>query len=270
VRARNVRFIEDPSNASDRFDRNYLRHQVLPALVSRWPGAARTVTRSAAHIAEAQALLDAMAQADVERAADGAALSVATLRALPRARRRNALRWWIGQAGHPAPDARRLEELAVTLLAARAGANPIVSWGPVRVQRHAGRLMVETPRTAAAGFELSWDLVKSARLILPAGAGELELVRAAHGPIDAGALPAQVTVRTRRGGERLRPRRGGPSRTLKSLLQNAAISLIERQNLPLLFLGEELVAAADLWVDARWQARADCAKRLRLIWHRPA
>ena len=81
---------------------------------------------------------------------------------------------------------------------------------------------------------------------------------------------AQLLVRTRRGGERLRPRAGGPSRTLKSLLQQEAIGLRERALLPLLFAAEQLVAAADLWVDARWQPGADCERRLRLIWHRPA
>ena len=66
--------------------------------------------------------------------------------------------------------------------------------------------------------------------------------------VDAAALPAQVTVRTRRGGERLRPRVGGPERTLKSLMQQEAVALQERQHLPLLFAGEHLVAAGDLWV----------------------
>ena len=87
----------------------------------------------------------------------------------------------------------------------------------------------------------------------------------AHRP---GLLPAQLTVRTRRGGERLRPRAGGPSRPLKSLLQNERISLIERQSLPLLFAGDHLVAAGDLWVDARWQSGAADAKRLRVVWRR--
>jgi tRNA(Ile)-lysidine synthase len=111
---------------------------------------------------------------------------------------------------------------------------------------------------------------RQSRLTLPAGAGELELVASAQGLIDAAALPAQLLVRTRRGGERLRPRAGGPSRTLKSLLQQEAIGLRERALLPLLFAAEQLVAAADLWVDARWQPGADCERRLRLIWHRPA
>ncbi len=270
VQARGLRCSEDPANADASFDRNYLRHQVLPLIVSRWRGAAGAVARSARHIAAAQELLDGLARTDVARAADGAALSVAALRALPPARRRNALRFWISQSGRILPDARRLEEIAVVLLAARVGANPVVRWGSVQVQRHAGRLTLEELRPAAQAFEITWNPRRKSRLALPWGLGHLQLAPAAHGLIDADALPAQVTVRSRRGGERLRPRPGGPSRTLKSLLQTEAISLSERQQLPLLFADEQLLAAGDLWVDARWQPGAKTAKRLRLIWHRPA
>jgi tRNA(Ile)-lysidine synthase len=270
VQARGLQCVEDPANADHKFDRSYLRLQVLPRIVSRWSGAARTVARSARHIAEAQRLLDELARTDVARAADGDQLSVAALRALPLERRRNALRFWIGQSGLPVPDARRLEEIAVPLLAARIGANPEVRWGRVRVQRHSGRLNLDRIRPKGTDWEVTWNLRRDGPLDLPAGAGRLQLVRSAHGHLDAAALPAQVTVRTRRGGERLRPRVGGPSRTLKSLLQTAQVSLIERQNLPLLFAGEQLVAAGDLWVDARWQAGAENRKRLTVMWHRPA
>jgi len=270
VQARGLRCLEDPTNAEAAFDRNYLRHQVLPGLLSRWSGAARTVARSAGHMAAAQRLLDGLAAADVAGAADGAQLSVPALRALPLDRRRNALRFWIARSGRGVPDARRLEEIAVVLLAARAGANPVVSWGDSQVQRQLGRLTLSEVRPAAQTIDVSWHPRRSRRLALPAGLGHLELVPAAQGPIDAATLPAQVTVRTRRGGERLRPRVGGPLRTLKSLLQHEAIPLRERRILPLVFAGEQLVAAADLWVDARWQSGAQTAKRLRLIWHRPA
>ncbi|HEX3839027.1 MAG TPA: tRNA lysidine(34) synthetase TilS [Steroidobacteraceae bacterium] len=270
VQTRGLRGLVDPSNADESFDRNYLRRQVLPALLSRWPGAARTVARSARHIAAAQELLDLLARTDLARAADGAAVSAAALRALPLERRRNALRFWISQSGRAVPDAARLEEIAVTLLAARVGANPVVRWGRTQVQRHAGQLTLDTVRPPTGGYELSWHPQLTPRLTLPGGGGRLELLPAAQGLIDATALPTQLTVRTRRGGERLRPRRGGPSRTLKSLLQGEGIPLIERQTVPLLFAGDQLVAAGDLWVDARWQAGTSTAQRMRLIWHRPA
>jgi tRNA(Ile)-lysidine synthase len=270
VRQSALTCVTDPSNADDALDRNFLRHRVLPQILERWPGAVATVTRSARHLAQAQDLLDGMACADVARAADGAALSVAALRALPLPRRRNALRFWIAQSGAAVPDTRRLEEIAVTLLAARVGANPSVGWGRIQVQRHSGRLSLEPIREPADGYELNWDLRHMPRLILPQEAGWLELVSCAHGCIDAAVLPAQVTVRTRRGGERLRPRIGGPSRTLKSLLQTQQVSLLERRRLPLLFAADHLAAAGDLWVDASWQAGAATRKRMTVVWHRPA
>ncbi|HEY6454074.1 MAG TPA: tRNA lysidine(34) synthetase TilS [Steroidobacteraceae bacterium] len=270
VQARGLRCLADPSNADETFDRNYLRRQVLPAMMRRWPGAARTVARSARHIGAAQDLLDLLARTDLGRAADGAALSVPALRALPLERRRNALRFWISRSGHVVPDALRLEEIAVTLLAARTEANPVVSWGVTAVQRHAARLTVGTVQPVSAEYELTWNPHRTPRLTLPAGCGRLELVQATQGRIDATVLPRQLTVRTRRGGERLRPRSGGPSRSLKSLLQSEGIPLTERRTVPLLFAGETLVAAGDLWVDARWQPGPQTAKRMRLIWHRPA
>ncbi|MGH8279119.1 MAG: tRNA lysidine(34) synthetase TilS, partial [Gammaproteobacteria bacterium] len=54
-------WLEDPANTELRFDRNYLRAQVLPVLKVRWPAAAETVSRSARHCAEAAELLAAQA-----------------------------------------------------------------------------------------------------------------------------------------------------------------------------------------------------------------
>src|SRR5580704_2983267 len=70
-------WLEDPSNQSEDFDRNYLRARVLPALVARWPAAAATVARGARHAAEAQWLLDELACADCGPAEAGSALSAA-------------------------------------------------------------------------------------------------------------------------------------------------------------------------------------------------
>lgn len=42
-----LRWIEDASNTDTGFDRNYLRHRVLPLLRERWPAVNRTLSRSA-------------------------------------------------------------------------------------------------------------------------------------------------------------------------------------------------------------------------------
>ncbi len=273
ARARGLEWIEDATNADERLDRNYLRRRIVPLLRARWPAASRAASRAARHAAEAQQLLDARARADVERAAVGEALAIPRLRALAPDRRRNALRYWIVQQGHPLPDTRRLGELAGALIEARADARPEVRWGHSLARRERNRLTLHGDVTQvsfsrrAPSLSVEWS-PRSAPLELPAGLGRLELAADPHGPVDLDAVPDRVTVRLRRGGERLRLAHGAPRRLLKALLQEAEIPQAERARIPLLWSGEQLLAVGDLWVDAAVRADASKRRRGRLIWHR--
>jgi len=294
ARERALRWVEDETNLDERFDRNYLRRQILPLIQSRWKGAATAVARSARHAAQAQRLLDALARADVERASDGPDLSLKSLRALHPDRRRNALRFWITRSGFRAPDARRLEELAGPLIAARPDSHPRLSWGDAVVRRHADVLSIAPAPEAARGASrdqggrqlpaasrgpppsasrdatarsVKWSWQSQPLIDWPVGSMKLELRPHAHGAIDLDALPDTLVIRTRAGGERLRPRRGGARRALKSLLQEAHVPLEERARLPLLFSGKTLLAAGARWLDASIQATSASAHRGRLQLH---
>jgi tRNA(Ile)-lysidine synthase len=301
AKANDLTWVDDDTNANEQFDRNYLRRQILPLIRARWPSAARSVSRSARHAAEAQRLLDALALADVERAANGAALSVQYLRALTRDRRRNAVRFWIARAGHTVPDTRRLEEITTTLLDARPDANPAVEWNATEVRRHAEHLTVRPvdarqnagirpvdaresagaatdaaratgtvakSATPATNEEITWDWRALSQIQLSESRGTLAITSDPHGPLDLAALPATLTLRRRQGGERLRPKRGGRTRTLKALLQEARVPLMERAHLPLVFADGRLIAVADRWLDDSVQAAAATQNRGRFRWHR--
>jgi len=259
-------WFEDASNADERHDRNYLRHQVLPRIRSRWSACASAVARSARHAAQAQRLLEELGGADVNKAADGAALSVQRLRALAPARRANALRVWIASAGWPTPDARRLEELAGPVLDARADANPALAWSRVIARRHADRLEIQSRGADAPDARLAWRWRATPQLTLPSDLGTLALEADERGPIDCALLPDELVVRWRLGGERLRPRGGGPSRALKTLLQEGRVPLAERARLPLIFAGARLLAVADRWSDASIHAAPRAARRARIRW----
>lgn len=264
-------WVDDDTNADDRLDRNYLRRRVVPAIRERWPSAASAVSRSARHAAEAKRLLEALALADVELAANGRELSVPRLRALDPDRRRNALRFWIARAGFVLPDTRRLDEIVGPLLDARSDANPHVAWNGVRVRRHADLLSLteEAAReSAAASRPDGWNWRAEASIALGDGGGTLTIVPDRHGPLDLDTLPETLVLRSRRGGERLRPSRGRPTKTLKALLQEARVPLGERERLPLVFAGERLIAAGDRWIDASVQAEANAPRRARLLWSR--
>jgi len=266
VRAEELSWVDDDTNADESLDRNYLRRRVLPLIRERWKGVGSAVARSARHAAEAQRLLDKVARADVERASSGAELFVPTLRALQPERRRNALRFWIANSGARLPDTSRLEELAGAVIDARPDANPRVTWGDVEVQRHADLLSISRSSTAMAAVAVEWKWRTQPVLQLTAAGGTLELKPDDHGPIDLDRLPGEIlTVRSRQGGERLRPRRDGPRRTLKSLLQESHLPIGQRARLPLVFWGATLLAVGSLWVDESIQHRPGTVHRGRLI-----
>lgn len=107
--ARGERWLEDPSNADERFTRNRIRARLLPALQDAFPSFRDTFARSAAHAAQAQDLLEQLAALDLERI--GMPPGIAGLRALPRQRQANVLRHWLRTAHGCAPSAAQLEEL---------------------------------------------------------------------------------------------------------------------------------------------------------------
>ncbi|MFI4914842.1 MAG: tRNA lysidine(34) synthetase TilS, partial [Steroidobacterales bacterium] len=115
--AQGLSWSEDESNADERFDRNYLRRRVIPAIRLRWPAAAAGANRSASLLAEAQRLLEQAAQPMLAQAIDGAALRVPVLRRLQVPQRRLLLRTWLTRRGLPLPDQRRLQELTGPVLA---------------------------------------------------------------------------------------------------------------------------------------------------------
>lgn len=262
---------EDPSNVDQRFDRNYLRRQILPPLRARWPAAAAMGSRSASHLAEAQGLLERLARAGVAAAADGSALRVSVLRGLALPERRNLLRSWIAARGLRLPDHRRLREIAEAMLAARADALPRVKWDGGELRRHGDRLLAvpppnasATPGESAATAAGAWDW-RQRRWWPLAGGAALGLVADRHGDVDLASLPCPLRVGFRRGGERLRERQG--RLPLKNLLQARGVAPWERGSVPLLRARGRIVAVADLWLDAAYRADSGVrGARGRLRW----
>ena len=268
-----LKWVEDPSNELVRFDRNFLRHRVMPAIRARWKGVDEAVARSARHMAEAAGLLEELARRDLAACADGGGLHVASLRALPEPRRRNALRSFFLHCGVEAPSAVKLREMSVVLLAARADAQPAVDWPGGVLRRRGGRLQLEVnsrraPGNGATTTSESWRWKQQREFVLNGGESSLVLVEDEAGPIDLDRLPATLRLRARRGGESLRPGPRARTQALKKLLQAAKMSVEERACLPLLYAGERLVAAGDRWIDASIAANDKSRRRARLIWRR--
>jgi tRNA(Ile)-lysidine synthase len=264
ARAEQLQWLEDPSNENTSFDRNFLRHRVLPALRERWPAAAHSATRSTAHLREAGRLLDVLAAADLEAIAVGSCLSMTQLAALAPARRRNLLRHWIRQHGVRVPSTRKLATIERDLLIAREDRLPCVEWDGVQVRRHRGLLycMRERPQFEPSDA-LTWNV--SQVLELPAQLGRLRVERNATAGLAAARLPAALEVQFRHGGEELQPAGDAHHRKLKKLLQDAHVLPWWRDRVPLIYAGERLVAVGDLWIAEEFAARGG-EDALRIVW----
>lgn len=264
ARAERLQWLDDPSNADTSFDRNFLRHHVLPALRERWPSAAHSATRSTAHLREAGRLLDVLAAADLGTVAGGSCVDVARLASLAPARRRNVLRHWIRQQGVRVPSTRKLATMERDLLIAREDRLPCVEWDSVQVRRYRGLLYcMRRPPQFEPADTLTWNA--SQVLELPAQLGRLRVQRDALGGLAAARLPEALQVRFRHGGEELQPAGDAHHRKLKKLLQEASVLPWWRDRVPLIYAAERLVAVGDLWIAEEFAARGG-EDALRIVW----
>ncbi|MBI4195324.1 MAG: tRNA lysidine(34) synthetase TilS [Betaproteobacteria bacterium] len=257
ARERNLEWIEDESNADTYFPRNFLRSEVLPLIARRFPAWRNTLARSAIHLAEAAELLDELARADSGASCVEGTLQVSALRRLSRARAGNLLRWFLARRGLPMPNAGRLEEALRQALGAKEDARVRIDLGDHELRRFAGALhVVAKTAPAPAGFSRRWR--GEHKLVLTELDGVLTMKKRRGIGISRARIGSQpVTIRTRRGGERLQPDGGRPRRTLKNLFQELRIPPWQRDVLPLLFCGNDLVWAPGIGTDCGFQAAAE-------------
>jgi tRNA(Ile)-lysidine synthase len=260
-----LRWVEDPSNRDLRFDRNFLRHQVMPLLQQRWPAATSTIARSARLSAELQVLADELAAEDLKRACGPwpGTLSVSVLRAFDSPRRRSLLRHWVRSRGGVMPGSRHLQRIEQECLQGRSDARPLVHWKDVEVRRYRdGLFLLPSSPPRERSRIIPWRGQRA--LPLPYGLGELVLEPAEQGISAAAWDRGQVEVRFRRGGERCIPAGSNHHRPLKKLFQEWSIPPWQRDQIPLVYLDGQLAAVPGyLWCDPCSAAPGEPAMRIR-------
>lgn len=139
-----IAVVQDPSNSDTHFTRNRIRHGLLQAWRRDFPAYASTLARSADHAAQAQLLLNDLAQLDLQ--AVGVPPTIAGLQALSAARQTNALRYWLRTAHGVAPSQAQIQAVLLQIGACTTRGHQIeLKVGMGTVHRHGQHLHYQAP-----------------------------------------------------------------------------------------------------------------------------
>ena len=239
--------------ADELFDRNYLRHQVLPAIYKRWPRVLEQLSKLSLRSVESSNLLKEYALEDLsacglraERV--GFSLDIDRFSRFNESRQHHLLREWARKYDLDSPLPVHLAQVS-HLLHASSDAIPAVEWGRSALTRFNHRLFllprsILKPERDSRSSVIAWNGDEPCQL---PGGFELNmsfdtLTRAG---LDIGL--GNVDIRFRCGGERCKPLGRHHSQTLKKLLQEHGLEPWLRYRVPLIYKDDTLIAVGDLW-----------------------
>ncbi len=264
-----IKWVEDESNQNNDFDRNFIRLKVLPILKNRFNHIIKVISRSSAHLAEMQILLDDLAKKDLKNCFKSTIyihkLKVETLNKLSQPRAKNALRFWLEKNDQLMPSKDLLDELLRQVLYAKKDATLKIELSQSHeIRRYKNEIYVLKKNIKIhKSYEIFWQGEKE--ILLPNGT-KLHFKKVKGRGIDLKILNNQkLKIMNRVGGENFKPDSKRPSRKLKQLLQESNIPPWERENFPLIFSNDDLVCVPNFGVDVKYQVKP-YENGLEVIW----
>lgn len=240
----NLDWIEDDSNSDQRFDRNYIRHSVMPTLSTRWPHISRTISRSAQHCAEAQTVIDeymSMIYSEVVNADE--TINLNALTSYSEATQKSFLRHWLWELTRFIPSSVQLDSVHQMLTTSNSDA-PYLQFENVLIERYEGRLILHLTEWFCAAFSLKEGVSK--RLLqhitgqsyvlsdqTMKNSDELDITLPKNGvKVEFGATNLKAQFDEKR-----------PRKTLKVWFKESTLSPLTRKRLPI-FVKDNIVIAA--------------------------
>ena len=249
-------WIEDPSNQDESYRRNAVRKSIMPTLEKFQKGAIENLARSAKHLGEAQGLLNQLADIDLGLIETKEGLSKTNLIRLyktSQARATNALRRWLSKNGLAYPSEERLTAWWSELTQARLDAKLQWDHDQCVIRLWRGHLSITQDLNAQAkGKEKEKEVKTEGEWTFKKVPANSKKPGIAKDRFEKAKQKGLINTMAREGGEKFKVDLKRPRKSLKNLYQEAAIPPWQR-DVPLLYIGEELVAVAGIGISADWQ-----------------
>ncbi len=242
----NLNWLNDPSNESLIHDRNYLRHEVMPLLHSRWQGLREIIGRTSQWQTESIQILESIAKEDVGESSVSSMLPLKRISLLNNARVKNILRWWIRSNGYLVPSAEVQQRIIEDVIHSRGDCEACVQWNECEIRKYRDNVYIQRQLSFHNPKDCyEWDITQ------PLVLSSLSLTLTREDLVQAGLLLygiKSLQVRFRVGGEVIKPRGRGCSKDLKTLFQEAGVAPWLRSRIPLIFYQDHLIYVWDHWI----------------------
>lgn len=253
-----LKYIEDGSNTDERFDRNWLRHSLLPMLHTRFPKASDNLAISAQLLRQSFDIHQQYITQLLTTVLDGQSLlNIDQMQQYPIPVQHELLRTYLTNQQVPAPPRRRLSEFLRQLKQTQAGRSPVLAWQKHQLRCYQGHIHYLLEQAVSVPIKAQWQPPHPCSWGLK---GTLSIQCLSN------TQPVQwpiFTLHKRAGGESIKLV-DGHHHSVKKLYQQASIPPWERASLPLVYHRQQLVAIGDKWLHPalqRWLQKS------KLHWH---
>lgn len=233
--------ITDDSNIDERFDRNFLRHQVLPILTERFQGFEKSAARSIRLLQKQQSLLDEYTQSDLTHCQNSqGGLSCEAIAGFSKPRQANLVRAWLNQFTHQLPSENQLQQIIEQGLTAKTDAQLKICLQSGDVRRHQQHWYFVKEQVIPEEMNIalqSFELTDGRKLIVKAGKG-----------IRKPKPDEQVRVEFNKPQARIKPLHKPGSNTLKHWFKDAKVAPWLRAQTPLIFYNDQLVQVVGYFI----------------------
>ncbi len=250
-------WIEDPSNQDEQNRRNYLRARIIPALQSLWPETTKQLSRSASWMAETQQLMTDIAQTDLDLCLEGEEkINILELNKLKFSRQKNLLRYWFHQRGFNRPGEDKLNIIFEQVINSATDSNPELNWQGCLIRRYQQYLYLyrDLPKKQKS-WQVEWDGLSS--LTIAKHWGSISVAEELGKGLSLKYKGADLQVQSRKGGEICQPVERDHQRALKKLFHEYSVPPWYRDDWPLIYCDQQLVAVPGLFVCKGYEASPD-------------
>lgn len=281
-----LQHIEDESNCDDKYDRNFLRLEIIPKLKSRWSAIAATASRSAALCGQQQSVIDEEVSLRLPEFIEtvpygnGTALNLVLFGQQKPNWQALLFRGYVEQLGFAPPSLVQLEQLLNQLLCAKPDAKIELKIGDMLIRRFNNRAYISSINQEVSdqiptsnievdvallllmkdGSVTAPNVIKADELVISLSDSK-KLIIVKEIVQDRVRMPLANEVLSVRccavGSTRCRPHNRQQGRELKKLWQEYGVPPWERARVPLIFYDEKLVCAVGYWIEKSYLCDKD-------------